>query len=141
MRYYLLTALGLVTCSSLGCSDAQAKPPLALEGTWNVVSVSDNGRSMAADKIKDARVVFAEDRVTFEIPQDPETEELNFVMDSGKIGNIDFVFKNRLMLGIYELQQDELKICYNEGGAPRSTEFASEPKSKNDVLLILKRAK
>ena len=43
-------------------------------------------------------------------------------------------------LGIYDLEDDGLKICFPEGRkGERSTAFESKPNSVNDVLIVLER--
>ena len=44
------------------------------------------------------------------------------------------------MLGIYELKDDELKICFAKGGGERPTEFLSKAGTEQS-LVVLKREK
>jgi uncharacterized protein (TIGR03067 family) len=55
---------------------------------------------------------------------------------------IDITGKDRKVLGIYRLDGDKLTICLNEhADGDRPTRFASEPGSRNDLLMVLRRDK
>lgn len=156
MRCFLPAALGLLACAVFvgakpapatkagakpaPATKASAKPAPAtkLEGRWYVVSITDSGKAMSAAVTTFMRIIFAKDHMKLVSPVAPE--EARFSIDTAKRpGTLDLFFKNRRLLGIYELKGDELTICCSEREGVRSTRFASEPDSENDVLLVLKR--
>jgi uncharacterized protein (TIGR03067 family) len=78
---------------------------------------------------------------------------VTFVVDpSKKPATIDLVFtdeknKGEKVLGIYALENDELKICLNtkfrpsKKDDPRPTEFATKSGGPGRLLFVLKREK
>ena len=70
-----------------------------------------------------------------------KTTEWSYQLDAGRTPKwIDLRGRADTNLGIYELEGDNLRICYPEGRkGERSTAFESKPNSVNDVLIILRR--
>ena len=67
--------------------------------------------------------------------------ESDFSVDSTKEPKeIDMTSGNGVSRGIYEFQNDQLRICYGKPGANRPKEFATKPNS-DLKLLVLKRDK
>jgi uncharacterized protein (TIGR03067 family) len=48
--------------------------------------------------------------------------------------------KQEQVLGIYELKDDDLKLCFAKGGGERPTEFISKA-GTNQTVIVLKRVK
>jgi uncharacterized protein (TIGR03067 family) len=86
-------------------------------------------------------LVVTKDKITYKFGD--KTKELSYKLDATKKPKwIDITEGDHTNLGIYELEGDNLKICFPEGGKDeRSTAFESKPDSVNDILIILKREK
>ncbi|HEY8505543.1 MAG TPA: sigma-70 family RNA polymerase sigma factor [Gemmataceae bacterium] len=112
-----------------------------LQGTWQVVSVEDNGRPKRQD-VEDATLIIAGDKMTLKRGDIRETMGAFVINPRATPMSIDLTVEGRTMPGIVELKGDELKLCLNEqpGGA-RPTKFASEANPPNDLLMVLKRKK
>jgi uncharacterized protein (TIGR03067 family) len=112
-----------------------------LEGKWVVVSAERDGK--AWDTVKGAVRVNTGDKYVLTpkegkgIPGtmkiDPSKKPKTMDMSSTE-GN----FKDKTLLGIYEVDGDTLRICFAEPGKERPTEFASKA---GVVLVIHKREK
>ena len=141
MHWQLLTAV-LVVAAPAPAEDKK-KDEEKLQGTWIVVSGERDGMKLPDDKIKDLKVVIKDDTLTV------GDEKTTFKLDAKKKPKtIDLVpikkdgTKEDMVPGIYEIDGDDLKMCWAKGGkeADRPTEFATKKDSRN-VLFILKREK
>ena len=83
-------------------------------------------------------MVITKDTITYKFGD--KTTKLSYKLDATKKPKwIDLTEGDKTTLGIYELEGENLKICFPEGGKrERSTAFESKPNSVNDVLIILK---
>jgi uncharacterized protein (TIGR03067 family) len=128
--------------------DGKEKPPVNLDGTWVPTSLIYNGKDMTRDKktqfrfifkgneavvegSKDVRKEYARIKVKLDPSFDPHIIDMTIGGGSQEGARIE---------GIYELKDDELKICAKVFGGDRPTEFAS-PEGSSVVLLVLKRNK
>jgi uncharacterized protein (TIGR03067 family) len=106
-----------------------------LEGTWRVISAEAGERPVTADDIRRASISFTGGRVvlrnlipgrgegTFEL--DPAAHPKGITLFNGESDDIR---------GIYELEGDRLKLCFNSGaGKSRPTDF----KSTGDRMLLV----
>ncbi|MBX3413388.1 MAG: TIGR03067 domain-containing protein [Pirellulales bacterium] len=105
-----------------------------LQGTWKIESVEVDGRQLDVAAFKDiTRVVEGHDitwknkdqviartRITFDPTRQPKTMDSTFTEGD----NAD-----KTMLGIYEIDGDEFRICSAPFDRLRPTEFASPPGS------------
>jgi uncharacterized protein (TIGR03067 family) len=119
--------------------DKGKKGATALEGTWVVVSVTEDGKE--TDKGKDTQVVFKGKTVTFKTQGgeekgtftiDPKKKTIDITPERGR--------KGKTMKGLYRLKGDELKVCHTRQGKDRPTDFTAE-KGSGNVLVALKRVK
>jgi uncharacterized protein (TIGR03067 family) len=111
-----------------------------LQGTWTVVAAEKAGVKSSPEAVKNMKVIIEGD--TIEIDDGKKKEKVSFVLDPmKKLREIDLV-EGKLphALGIYELDGDNLKLCWQKGGRTRPTEFVSKPNAEL-VLLVLKRMK
>jgi uncharacterized protein (TIGR03067 family) len=140
MHWQLLTVVLVVAAPAP--PEKEKKDEGKIQGTWVVVSVEKNGR--VEDDGKNVKVEFQGETV---IVHDPRHEEkAKIKLDSGKKPKaIDFTPQDtggpaKTALGIYELNGDDLKLCFATGKGERPTEFVSKP--GGDVsLIVLKREK
>jgi uncharacterized protein (TIGR03067 family) len=140
----LLLALLVVGCAvSAGRSAQDKKDADKLEGKWVVVSVERDGK--ADDTLKGAIRVHKGNQYAL-TPKDGKTIAGAFKIDPSKkpatmdLTPADGRYKDKTLLGIYELTGDTLKICFAEPGKDRPTDFASKAGS-GTVLAIHQRAK
>ncbi len=109
-----------------------------LQGKWVVESFEYNGNPI--DVMKDAVREFVGGKYTLK-PKDRDALEGTVKIDSSKKPKtIDLDVAGRMLKGIYELDGDTLKMCYNLSGNERPSELASPPDS-GIVLVIHKRLK
>ena len=134
--FTLLTA-GLLL-GSAGAQDDAKSDYEKIQGTWKVVSAEDSGHKTSDEAIKNLKWVITKDKITYKVGD--KTTEWSYKLEAAKKPKwIDLTDGDRTTLGIYELEGDNLNICFPEGGKERSTAFESKPNSVNDVLIVLKR--
>jgi uncharacterized protein (TIGR03067 family) len=152
MRLREVVILGLgclvaaLTISTAGAQDDAAKKELKkLEGTWATVSIEAAGQKVTdADKIKTRKLTTKGEKYTLkvgdetvqgtiEINPTKKPKTMDVKPDSGSN-------KGKTLLGIYELEGDNLRICLAPPGKDRPTEFASEAGTAHQ-LVVYKREK
>jgi uncharacterized protein (TIGR03067 family) len=114
-----------------------------LQGTWLYESYTTDGKTEDAEKLKtrtflvgaDAFLVRQDGKIVQagKLRLDPERKPKTF---SGEVQAGDP--KGATLLGIYELDKDTLKFCYDPAGNERPKEFKSEAKS-GTIYAVLKR--
>jgi uncharacterized protein (TIGR03067 family) len=135
----LVVAVSLVVSAGAAQDKAGATDKDKIQGTWKIVSGEKGGKPLPADKLKDIKVVFAGDKLTFS--SGGKSSEHAFKLDPAKKPKeIDVEFGGKTGTGIYELDGNTLKIAHGELGDPRPKEFAS--KEGSDVtFMVMKREK
>src|SRR5262249_24996061 len=109
-------------------AEDQPKGLAQLRGSWQVTK--------SEPKFEPKRLVFDGDKLTI-VFDETEKKEATIKIDSSvKPTQIDIVGRNKF-LGIYEVSEDTLRICFPKGGK-RPTEFKAE---KGVILVTLKREK
>jgi uncharacterized protein (TIGR03067 family) len=105
-----------------------------------VLSDVEGGRKAPDEAIKDVKWIITGDKITYKVV---DKTTLTYKLDPTKMPKwIDFTRSGRTTFGIYDLDEDNLKICFpKRGKRKRPTEFESKPDSEGDVLIILKREK
>jgi uncharacterized protein (TIGR03067 family) len=105
-----------------------------LQGDWRIVS-----GTMPDEVMRKATVTFREDRMIMAV--DEQRTELRFRLNPHRQPKeIDLAKGERKSLGIYDLQGDQLRLCYEvDGRAARPHRF--EVVTGTEVLLVLKRRK
>jgi uncharacterized protein (TIGR03067 family) len=114
-----------------------------LQGTWQATSLEDGGEKAAEAVVKQMRLVFEGEKLTFfagdailmqgTVKLDPSAKPktLDLASTAGRL-------KGQTAECIYELNGDALKICLGSPGGPRPTEFKS---GKDQPLVAYKRGK
>jgi len=152
MRSALVTlfcALGLVVSGGTGTrADGKAEVEKELKkfhGVWTFESVEAGGKKAPADGLRGLTVTFAGDKYT--VKKGDEVIQVGTQkLDSSKspktidVTMTEGVNKGAVMLGIYEIDGDTLKVCFDPQGKKRSTEFKSTPGS-GDFVNVHKRVK
>jgi uncharacterized protein (TIGR03067 family) len=115
-----------------------------LKGTWGLVSSETDGNKASADEIKKIKLVFA--GATLTVRQGDKSAESDVVLrPDKKPKQIDLIpgdgpDKAKTVPGIYELDDDNLKLCLSKPGKQRPAEFGTKADSGR-VLIVLKRGK
>jgi uncharacterized protein (TIGR03067 family) len=130
-----LNKLLLVTLATLAISLARAaddeatKKDLAqLQGEWTMVSGSADGQSMSEDMLKQMKRVCKGDEITVTMGDQVFLKAKITIDPSKKPKTIDYDMsegfsKGKKQLGIYELNGDTFKACFNSPGAERPKEL------------------
>jgi uncharacterized protein (TIGR03067 family) len=140
MKRFVLVALavGFLVGAVAPNKDKGKKGATALEGTWVVVSYTENGKER--DGAKGGKIVFKGKDVTINTPVAPERQG-TFKIDL-KEKKIDTTFSDQEVTfrGIYALKGDDLKICMARPEKDRPKDFTAK-KGSGRSLIVLKRAK
>jgi uncharacterized protein (TIGR03067 family) len=145
----LFCALGLVISGSSG-TRADDKADVAKEfkkfhGVWTFASVEAGGKKAPADQFKGVTVTFAGDKYTVQKGNEVIQVGTQKLDPSKSPKAIDVkvtegLQKGAVMLGIYEIDGNTLKVCFDEEGKKRPTEFKS-PAGSQIFVNVHKRLK
>jgi uncharacterized protein (TIGR03067 family) len=134
----MLLLVGLLVTAGAVAQDAKQELQ-KLKGTWTVVKAERNGQ--ANDEIKDDKLILTEDGKLTVKAKDRDQEGTFEVNPTKKPKTIDVKPGSEgIVLGIYELDGDNLKLCFGRPGNDRPTAFESKPDS-GVMLITLKRDK
>jgi uncharacterized protein (TIGR03067 family) len=145
----LFCALGLVVSGGTGTrADDKADAEKELKkfhGVWTFESVEAGGQKAPADGLKGLTVTFAGDKYTVKKGDEVIQVGTQKLDPSKSPKAIDVTVteglkKGAVMLGIYEIDGDTLKVCFDEEGKKRPTEFKS-PAGSETFVNVHKRAK
>jgi uncharacterized protein (TIGR03067 family) len=152
MRSALVTlfyALGLVVAGETSTrADDKADVEKELKkfhGIWTFESVEAGGKKAPADDLKGLTITFAGDKYTVKKGDEVIQIGTQKLDPSKSPKTIDVTVteglkKGATMLGIYEIDGDTLKVCFDEEGKKRPTEFKS-PAGSETFVNVHKRAK
>jgi uncharacterized protein (TIGR03067 family) len=126
----LIIALASATISfARAAEDGAVKKDLAqLQGEWIMVSGSADGQPMPEEMRKEMKRVCKGDEITVTMGDRVFLKAKITIDPSKKPKTIDYEMtegfsKGKKQLGIYELNGDTFKACFNSAGAERPTEF------------------
>jgi uncharacterized protein (TIGR03067 family) len=115
------------------------------QGTWTFESVEAGGKKSPADELKGLTLIFEGDKHTVK-KGDEVIQVGRQKLDPSKspktidVTMIEGPSKGAVMLGIYEISDDTLKVCFDSEGKKRPTEFKS-PAGSETFVNVHKRAK
>jgi uncharacterized protein (TIGR03067 family) len=145
MRIALVTLFCTLVLTASGGTGARAddkadveKELKELQGTWTFESVEVGGKEEPAEDFKGMTVTFEGDKFTVkkgdEVIQ-AGTEKLDPSKSPKTVdGTVtEGLNKGAVMLGIYEISGDTLKVCFDPEGKKRPTEFKSASGSQTFV--------
>jgi uncharacterized protein (TIGR03067 family) len=141
MKRYALLALaaGLL----VGADDPKDELK-KLEGTWTMASGEKDGKALAEQAIKGAKLVFKGDQHDVKVGDDI-FKGTHKVDPSKKPKTIDATdsegpFKGKTVHGIYEVDGDTFKVCFAAPGKDRPKEFSTKS-GTGHILHVWKREK
>ncbi len=151
MRIALVTLLCTLVLTASGGTGARAddkadvkKELKKFEGTWTFESVESGGKEMPAAEFKGMVVTFEGDKYSVKkgdrvieaatLKLDPSQSPRTFDSTVTEGPN-----KGTVILGIYEISGDTLKVCFDPEGKKRPTEFKTTAGSQ--TLVVHKRVK
>jgi uncharacterized protein (TIGR03067 family) len=150
MRIALVTLLCTLVLTSAGGIGARAGDKAEVEkelkkfqGTWTVERVEAGGKEIPIDLFKSMTVTFEGDKYTVKI-DDKVIQAATQKLDPSKSpktldGTIaEGPHKGSVILGIYEISADTLKVCFDPEGKKRPTEFKTAAGSQT-TLAVYKR--
>jgi uncharacterized protein (TIGR03067 family) len=108
------------------------------QGTWTIESSVTGGMELPADQLKRFIVTFEGNKHTVKNGDQVIQVGTHKLDPSKSPKTIDVTLtegpnKGAVMLGIYEIDGDTLKACFDPEGKKRPTEFKSAPGSANFV--------
>ena len=131
--------------ASAAPQSGKAKPGQAktdqdrIQGVWIPRSLEKGGRPAPKEILTSTKMKFAGDKLIAD--SRGKREEITFTLrPKRKPKEIDLLVGGRMVPGIYELRGDELKLCLNDPGQERPTEFKTAADSQQG-LLVLRREK
>ena len=147
MRLHALVvmAAGLLIGADAPNDDAVKKEVEKLQGAWATLSIEADGQKVTdEEKIKTRKLTTKGDKYTLKVGDETVqgTIEIN---PAKKPKTIDVKpdsgsNKGKTLLGIYQLEGDNLKICLAPPGKDRPAEFASNAGTGHQ-LVVYKREK
>ena len=152
MRIALVTLLCTLVLTASGGTGARADDKADVEnelkkfqGTWTFESVEAGGKKAPADELKGLTLTFAGDKYTVKKGDEVIQVGTQKLDPSKSPKTLDVTVteglnKGAVMLGIYEISGDTLKVCFDPEGKKRPTEFKTAAGSQT-TLAVYKRAK
>ena len=151
MRRALVTLLGTLVFAASGGTGTRAddKADVAKElkkfhGVWTFELVEAGGKEVPAAEFKGMTVTFEGDKFTVK-KGDEVIQVATQKLDPSKspktldVRVTEGLNKGAVMLGIYEVSGDTLKVCFDPEGKKRPTEFKGA--SGSQTLVVHKRVK
>jgi uncharacterized protein (TIGR03067 family) len=151
MRIPLVTLLCTLVVAASGGTGARADDKAAVEkelkkfqGTWTFESVETGGKEIQATEFKGMTVTFEGDKFTVKKGDEVIQAATQKLDPSRSPKTLDVTVteglnKGAVMLGIYEISGDTLKVCFDPEGKKRPTQFKTGPGSQ--TLVVHKRVK
>lgn len=149
MRPVLVTLLCFcgLAFSNLGADDKAEieKETKKFQGNWTIESSEAGGQKIPAEQLKEFLVIYEGDKHTLKFG-DKVFQTGTHKLDPSKSPKaIDMTMtdgpsKGTVMLGIYEIDGDTMKVCFDPQGKKRPTEFKTDATS-GYFLNVHKRVK
>jgi len=145
VKTHLLVALAAGLLIAADNPDGEsAKERKKLEGVWAVTSTARNENELPAARLKDLQVIFQNDRFTWKQGDKILAKGTFHIDHTQKPRSIDLTTtegggQGETTLGVYDLEENVLRICGAKPGHERPNEFAARDGS-DQTLISLKRA-
>ena len=140
LLYLLLPSVCLLQVTGAAKDAAIKKDKDAMQGTWSVLKIISDGKTLDVEKLVGAKLVFQGDKATGKAIRLGKGNEAGFKIDPTVTPKaIDFVHEDGTVIpGIYLIDDKKLRICNNGPKSGRPKEFESKPGS-GTVLIYLYR--
>jgi uncharacterized protein (TIGR03067 family) len=140
----LVLAVGFLLAADARDDDVK-KEYKKTDGTWAVTTFTMDGNNTPEEEVKKFRLVLDGEKYTLKQEDNVVSKGTAKIDPSKKPKTIDITptegdGQGTAMLGIYEIDGDNYKVCYAAGGKDRPTKFGSEAGSGH-ILFVFKRAK
>jgi uncharacterized protein (TIGR03067 family) len=147
-RTAAVLVLGLFLAVAARADDANKKDHEQFQGTWTTISAEMNGDKLGDDLVQTLKFVVKGDKFdvdgpsvilqqyakgTFKMEATTKPKTIDVTVGEGDM-------KGDVVEGIYEFDDDTLKICAKLTGKERPADFTTKAGS-NMVSLVLKREK
>jgi len=145
MYKHALPGLGIVLAAQmLGAAPAPPSDKDKIQGTWRIESVESGGALMPQENYKQWTFNIKDDKLTIKVGERVRTEYTIKIDDNKKPKTLDLTRevggRKLIELGIYELDGDTWRMCNDEAGIARPTEFGTKEGTRLEIV-ILKRVK
>jgi uncharacterized protein (TIGR03067 family) len=142
-----LCVLGVVL-GRPAAADDKADPGAAelkkVQGTWTFESQEVGGQKVPADQLKAMTITFEGDKFTVkggDQVMQAGTQKLDPAKKAVDAKVTEGVSAGTTMLGIYELDGDTLKVCFDSSGKKRPAEYKTTEGNTDTFVAVLKRVK
>jgi uncharacterized protein (TIGR03067 family) len=149
MRCITSVIIAILGFQTVGLTDDPPKTPSArdelqhFQGTWQVTAWEEDGKAILDRQMKERTVFFGGNvfifrrgekvhqagAVQLDPSKSPRTMNMSVKEGDGKDG---------VMLGIYEFENDTLKLCFDPAGQTRPDSFKSDSKTGFSVVTLKK---
>ncbi len=151
-RWTLVAVLGLVLATSPGSVTGQENPGIAaktdlarLQGTWNLVAMEAEGHAAAPEDFAGRTSHYDGNRLT--LKSNGEARRRGIVtLDESRTPkamntwDLDGPYEDETLPGIYELDGDNLKLCFARPGEKRPSKFTTSS-GTGFLFFVFKRSK
>lgn len=128
----------------LAADDDPAKEKEKLIGNWSVVKLEDEGVELSAEILKEIKIEITAD--TFVLKSDTMESSAKYAADPAKKPHPEFDLtptagqdKDKVFLGIYKFEGDQLFICANKkSDLERPAEFSTKINSGRTLVILKK---
>jgi uncharacterized protein (TIGR03067 family) len=142
-KLLLLFTCPILLIFTMGAGPAVPDDKASLQGAWTPKSVEVEGKPAPEDVVKSLHFTFDGDKLIVKGDRGHATEEIQYKIDATKSPKqIDImppkdVANGKTVLGIYEINGDELKLCFRQAQSSlgRPTDFSTKPDS--DLTLAI----
>jgi uncharacterized protein (TIGR03067 family) len=139
-RVSLAALFCLVGLAALGAQADVAQELKRFQGAWTIESSVTGGMELPADQLKGLIVTFEGNRHTVQNGDQVVQAGTQTIDPSKSPKTIDVTItegpsKGAVMLGIYEIEGDTLKACFDPEGKARPTKFTSATGSTHFVNI------
>jgi uncharacterized protein (TIGR03067 family) len=135
----------IASVAGVGAGDKDAEKDLKkFQGTWTFEFIESGGKVIPPDNFKGMTVTFEGDKYVVKKGDEVMTAARQKLDPSKSPKALDVTVteglnKGTVILGIYEISDDTLKVCFDPEGKKRPTEFKGGPGAQ--TFVVHKRAK